>query len=99
MAIEVAENGNGKEKTFYCKCNDCASGLNYRLEDVKSQNYCSTNIKEKYITCPICGSKVDVYLLTKEEWDKHSNYPFYSAGCCSGFLGAETDTTEEVNNA
>lgn len=59
------------------------------------------NGKEKYIICPICGNKVDVYLLTKEEWDKHSSYPFYSAGCCSGFLGAETktETAEEISNA
>lgn len=91
MAVQVLT--NGMETKFYCKCLNCASKLNYMFADTKQKAY-AYNSKQKFIVCPICEAEIDVYLLTKEEYNK--NYPYWFSGvnCCSAgleILGSEKD--------
>lgn len=72
--IEIIK--NGKDKTFSCRCQFCASDLNYNLEDVQKeysdvmQDICFNHIKR-----PVCGTKVYVYLMTDEDYKDAMSKP------------------------
>lgn len=73
--ITVLEDGT--KKTFYTKCRHCASELEYDYDEVIEGNLddYQTPIKWRYIVCPVCLSKMEATLLTKEE---QTHAPFFS---------------------
>lgn len=73
---------NGKEKSFYAHCLGCGSDLEYMNDDVKKE---AGDFTIQYITCPVCGTKLNANMETKEEldeWKLRAIGAFgYSCGC------------------
>ncbi len=65
---------NGKEKTFYARCGNCATELNYKLEDVNSEESLVLKTETKYVYCPECHAPIIVHLLTEEEAKEQANH-------------------------
>lgn len=75
---------NGKEKTFYARCGNCASELNYTLDEVKTEESVLRG-KTKYIVCPVCNSPFAVNLLTEEEVKEQAKrQTAFGYTCCAG---------------
>lgn len=73
---------NGKEKTFYARCGNCASELNYKLDDVKTEESILRS-NTKYIVCPVCNAPIAVNLLTEEEAKEQAKRSLsYGYACC-----------------
>lgn len=79
---------DGKDKTFYAKCYECATDFEYQLSDVEIIKECDDIkaglahlISEKAVKCPSCGEYVDATLMTKEEQDKYFGNYFYRNNC------------------
>lgn len=91
--ITVIEDGT--KKTFYTKCGSCASELEYSLEDVNEEKIGQFSpMAHRYITCPVCGQKIDAYLWTKAEQERYPpTIPFYPVGTC-GLQTEVADTNE-----
>lgn len=77
---------NGKEKTYYARCNKCGSEMEYMHSDVKYEtSRAYANATQRYIVCPVCGESIAVNLLTRDEVEENKKHP-YSLGfnsCCS----------------
>lgn len=77
---------NGKEKTYYARCNKCGSEMEYMHADVKYETSMAyPQAKERYISCPVCGELIQVNLMTEEEFKemKKQTYSFgYNSCCC-----------------
>lgn len=62
---------DGRNKTFYTKCINCATEFEYQLSDVKTEKTENAVFNEiKTVKCPVCGEAESAMLLTKEEYDK-----------------------------
>lgn len=76
---------DGRNKTFYTKCMNCATDFEYQLSDVETVAAGHSHvIGNRAVKCPSCGEFVDATLMTKEECDKILNhYPYggYYGGC------------------
>lgn len=72
---------NGKEKTFFCKCTECATEFEYNSNDIFIRK--DDELKYKRVTCPICSTDLYVTFQTKEEFDFYKNFPTYQyfGGC------------------
>lgn len=73
---------NGKNKTFYAKCFNCATDFEYQLSDTTTKELTDHLAKEmKVIECPVCNEANIAMLLTKEEQEK--NFHQYPYGYCA----------------
>lgn len=75
---------NGKEKTFYARCGNCATELNYTLDEVKTEKSGSV-LRDtiQYIMCPVCDEHIIVNLLTEDEVKEQANHAI-PYGFCRG---------------
>lgn len=76
---------NGKEKTYYARCNKCGSEMEYEHSDVKYETSSYNNATQRYIVCPVCGETILVNLMTKEEVQETKRTSSYAWGfnaCC-----------------
>lgn len=71
---------NGKEKTFFCKCHECATEFEYNYNDIYIPE--ENGLKFKFVDCPVCGAKEYVTFQTKEEFDIFKNFPTYNYFGC-----------------
>ena len=82
--IEVIK--NGKEKTYYARCNKCGTEMNYRYNDVNVEKpNRGIGTESRYIICPVCGEFISVNLMTEEEVKKRAQNSLLSYGfssCC-----------------
>ena len=60
---------SGMDKKYFAKCGKCATEFEYEHSDVKYEKNIGYNSEVKTITCPVCGQKSTVELLTKDEYD------------------------------
>lgn len=69
---------DGKNKTFYTKCMNCATDFEYQLLDVETVAAGHLHvIGNRAVKCPSCGEFVDATLMTKEECDSiFKRYPY-----------------------
>lgn len=78
--IVIKENGN--EKTFVARCYNCASDLEYKRTDVKSERTDIHRPESYFITCPVCGASVVASLRTQEDIELNKTLNPY-LGCCA----------------
>lgn len=72
---------HGMDKTFYTRCEQCATEFEYRLADttfLQNPGYRAS----RFIRCPVCEAEFTVNLLTLEEFDQRRNSPGMSYCCC-----------------
>lgn len=72
---------NGKTKTFYTKCANCATEFEYQLSDVKEEAEEIPFLTGKSVKCPVCESEEIATLLTKEEYQKITPWNYGYNGC------------------
>ena len=73
---------NGKEKTYYARCYECGTEMNYGYEDVKLEtSVASRGISGRFVVCPVCGKPIAVNLLSEEE-SKQASMRSYGYSCC-----------------
>lgn len=72
---------NGKTKTFYTKCSNCATEFEYQLSDVKEETEEIPFLTGKSVKCPVCESEEIATLLTKEEYDRITLLNYGYNGC------------------
>lgn len=65
---------NGKEKTYYARCYECGTEVNYGYEDVKDDTSSATRrVDRRFIVCPVCGNGITVDLSTEEEMKQRNS--------------------------
>lgn len=65
---------NGKEKTYYARCYECGTEVNYAFDDVKDDTSSATRrVDRRFIVCPVCGNGITVDLSTEEEMKQRNN--------------------------
>lgn len=58
---------DGRLKTFFCKCQKCASDLQYQINDVHREYSGSGQVVvSNSIICPVCMYKNSVFLMTEK---------------------------------
>lgn len=76
---------NGKEKSYYARCQKCGTEMEYMHADVRYETSAAYNQTQKLITCPVCGETIMVNLMTKDEVEAANNNARYSySACCCG---------------
>lgn len=74
---------NGKEKTYYARCSECGSELDYTYDDVKYETSAAVKYaKGRFIICPVCGEPISVSLMTKKESELASQRSYGYACVC-----------------
>lgn len=71
---------NGKEKTFFCKCTECATEFEYDSNDIFNGKM--GELPYRMVTCHICHEDLCATLLTKEEFDFYKNFSTYQYFGC-----------------
>lgn len=71
---------SGMDKKYFAKCGKCATEFEYEHSDVTYEKNIGYQSEVKTITCPVCGQKFTVELLTKDEYDlmMRTGKPIYS---------------------
>lgn len=67
--IKIIKDGT-RDKKYYGKCHKCATEFEFEHSDVKYEENSYSNSETKSIYCPVCGKRIFVSLMTKEEFDE-----------------------------